>query len=154
MKKNAFNSIMFNEKFRKDVFRYAPELVVNKHVTREEKEILYPIVEDTIKNKTTWVTLPEGLTMDQDSCLIKFFKYAEGKRIYEYVHEQTKCSFDKELLRLFSKDQIMTYPFNRHEIINALVVHVKKHNIDFMTLRYKNNGNQEFKSIWDKISET
>lgn len=137
---------MSNEKIRKDIFGYNPGLAVNNRVTRQEKEFLYPIIVDTLENKTIWDTLPWGLTMDQDSCLIKFFKYAEGRRIYNYVLEQTKSPMPFPSKEFF-------YSFSKNQIINALVIHVKKMSIDFMTLRFKNEGNQNFKSYWDKISE-
>ena len=145
--KNKFNSIIANEKIRKDIFGYHPELAVNKKITRQEREFLYPIIEDTFKHRITWDGLPYGLTMDHDSCLIKFFKYAEGKRINQYVLEKTRVP-------LPTPEEEFIYPFSKNQIISALVYHIKKYNIDFMTIRYRSEGNQNFKSYWDKISET
>jgi len=136
---------MSNEKIRKDIFGHS-NISVNKTITRNERDYLHPIVIDALKNKTTWNTLPFGLTMDQDSCLIKFFKYAEGKRIYDYVFEKTKTSMSFPSIQSF-------YPFSKIQIITALVLYIKKFNVDFMTLRFKNDGDQNFKSYWDRISE-
>jgi hypothetical protein len=117
----------------------------NKKISYEVKTKLYPFIEDFIVNNTKWKPMPKHFNgingaKDDSRFISSMLTYGpNNKRMIEDIRKEVNQPY------------IM---FSHREIIDAIVFIIQSLDIDVLTLKYlRKDTIEEYKSIWDKISE-
>jgi len=112
-----------------------------KVISYEVRTKLYPFIEDFLINKTKWRTMPKFFNGNKDDSkfIASMLTYGPNKKLLEDIRKEVNQPY------------IM---FSHREIIDAIVFIVQRLDIDVLTIAYSRaDTNEEYKSMWDKISE-
>jgi hypothetical protein len=120
---------------------------VMKNERQEVKDILYPFIENFIKTRLLTKKMPKNMCNDKRVYLIEYFnKDIEipnklGPQIVNAILIGTENKFTKE------------------EIINTMINKIYQYRIDYLYLDFKycvnsSDDENEFLSLWNKISES
>jgi len=102
------------------------------------KQYLYPAISDFIINKTKWKKMKAGYVQDNSNFIIAMINHISNRKVMGMLN------------KIVEK---LPYRFSRKDILNAIVCIIQQNDIDVLTLEYQSEPNEDFKSIWDKISE-
>lgn len=111
----------------------------SKNVSHKVKMELYPFIENFLVNKTKWKKMPVSHGKDDTRFISSMLTYGPNKKLVEDIRKEV------------NQPHIM---FSHREIIDAIVFIIQRLDIDIVTVEYtRTEVNEEYKSIWDKISE-
>ena len=127
-----------------DYFNNNPHFstLIGKKLSPRLHRWLYPHIEKFINTKLKYSRLPEGVFIDPPDLInIYFMKTTIGQKIVQTVKD------DIAKLTLGTS-------YTTKDIIDVFTEIIYKRNIDHLGFSFENEGDKDFKSFWDKYSET